>query len=287
MPKSFSDSADPRTGRVAGRRTLLLLLLAGAMLLLFGASSVQRRSGTMLLLFAVCLCLASAPPKARKVRPALGGNTVPLPTVREFTAQLGHEERVAWLEMPKYTETGYKLTSLPADLRKELQAWHRATPTAPEQANGHLAGDVRLSSLASTELETRLRSFLQAELERWTGQRELLWTNSYGPREYREGASLAAHSDRIRSHAISAIVFVDAEDLRNPWPLQFVPRNAPADARVHQVFLDADADVLLYESSLPHGRIQPLQGAAFAAVFFHWAPRGWRERAEELVGAET
>lgn len=207
-------------------------------------------------------------------------------SVADFTKGLGEEERVAWLQMPKYTATGSLQLSLPDELRDDLQVWYRAQPKEPEETNAHLVGDIHICSLAGTELETRLRDFLQEELERWTGQTGLIWTNSYGPREYRAGATLAAHSDRIRSHAVSAIVYVDSEELEEPWALQFVPRDASPQDAVLEVFVRPGAEVLLYESTLPHGRITPLKGRAFAATFFHWAPKGWRERAEELVGPE-
>ncbi len=237
----------------------------------------------LILLF---LCFVAVVFQLRAPRNQVFGSPAPLPTVAAFTQGLGWEERIAWEIMPKYTDTGSKQLPLPDDLRRDLQSWYRETPRDPEEPNSHLVGDVRICSLSGTQLEDRLRDFLKEELERWTGQRGLLWTNSYGPREYRRGATLAAHSDRIRSHAISAIVYVDSEEIEEPWALQFVPNNADKQDTVLEVFLRPGAEVLLYEGTLPHGRIKPLKGRAFAATFFHWAPKGWRERAEELVGRE-
>ena len=90
------------------------------------------------------------------------GDSSPLPTVGEFTAGLGEEERVGWLRMPKYTSTGFKQLPLPMSLRQELQEWYRNAPREPEDTNAHLVGDVRICSLAGTRVEERLR-FAQPE----------------------------------------------------------------------------------------------------------------------------
>lgn len=261
--------------------SVAVVLAAGALAVL----TVACGYGLRFLLLVLVAAAACALGRWRASRATYGG-AAPRATVAAFTDGLGWEERLAWLEMPKYTETGSKQLALPDDLRDDLQSWYRDAPREPEERNGHLSGDVNITSLAGTDLEDRLRTFLQDELERWTGQSDLQWTNSYGPREYRRGATLAAHSDRIRSHAISAIVYVDAEELEEPWPLQFVPNNADPEDSVIEVFVRPGAEVLLYESTLPHGRVTPLKGEAFAATFFHWSPQGWRKRAEKLVGPE-
>ena len=267
------------------------------------AARGRRLCGSPLLLCSVLFCLALAAVAAvmlfsvcrGRSRGRLFGSPPPgadeervatKMSVAEFTAGLGEEERVACLQMPKYTTTGSLQLALPDELRDDLQAWYRAQPKEAEETNAHLVGDVHICSLAGTELETRLREFLQEKLERWTGLSGLIWTNSYGPREYRAGSTLVAHSDRIRSHAISAIVYVDGEELEEPWALQFVPRDSGPQGPVLEVFFRPGAEVLLYESTLPHGRITPLKGRAFAATFFHWRPQGWRELAEGFVGPE-
>lgn len=264
------------------------------------AARGRRLCGSPLLLCSVFFCLALAVVAAvmlssvRRGRsrgrlfgsPPPGADAATKMSVADFTKELGEEERIAWLQMPKYTPTGSLQLALPDELREDLQAWYRAQHMEPEETNAHLVGDVHICSLGGTELETRLRYFLQEKLERWTGQSGLIWTNSYGPREYRAGATLAAHSDRIRSHAVSAIVYVESEELEEPWALQFVARDAGLNDPVLDVFVGPGAEVLLYESTQPHGRITPLKGRAFAATFFHWHPPGWRELAEGLVGPE-
>ena len=205
------------------------------------------------------------------------------PTVAEFVADLSHEEVLGWQHMPRYTRAGYLLTSLSTELREELQAWHAGASRQPEPRNGHLQGRIEIASLSGSSLEARLRDHLEGLLERWTGERGLEWSNSYGPRTYYRGATLAAHGDRIATHALSAIVFIGEEEHAQPWPLQFVPVNAREQDRVQQVVFSPEEDVLLYESTQPHGRIWPLEGASYSAVFFHWRPLGWHEAAAELT----
>lgn len=199
-------------------------------------------------------------------------------TVEEFTRELSADERLGWKVLPRYTALGYLLQSLPPTMRAELLAWHAASEPRAEASSYHLEGTPPLlASLANTELERSLERWLRSKLEAWTGQ-QLSFVNSYGPRTYRRASSLKAHSDRLKTHAVSAIVYLDSDA---QWPLQFVPNGAPPHAPVAQVLLRPEADVLLYESMQPHGRVTPFPGRHFTAMFFHWMPDGW----EQLVQA--
>lgn len=217
----------------------------------------------------------------------LGNTTPPYPvspssfTVAELTSDLSEEERIGWLKTPRYTSTGYKLISLPSDLQAQLAFFHEAAYPEPEEPNHHLAGNVSITSIAGTALEDRLCSFLEVALSQWTHQHNMRFINSYGPRTYAQGSTLAAHCDRIRTHAVSAIVFV-SESAGRPWPLQFVS-NA---GEVVDVVLSGSNNVLLYESMQPHGRVLPLEGESFTVAFFHWQPQGWKTIVDALIGPE-
>lgn len=204
-------------------------------------------------------------------------------TVADFARLLTEEERLGWKHTPRYTETGFKLARLPLDLRQRLSQFHEASRPTPEEPNGHLQGEILLASLAQSDLEDRLVAFLEGLLSEWSGQKDLHFVNSYGPRTYTRGATLAAHGDRIRTHAVSAIVFVAANNMDAPWALQFVANGTDGNDEVREVFLSSTVDVLLYESTQPHGRIDPLQGDAFTAVFLHWRPAGWSEHVDRLL----
>lgn len=197
--------------------------------------------------------------------------------VRDFVRRLSDVEVVGWRETPRYTQRGYKLEKLPADLRRDLLLFHAQASTSVEDNGPHLRGDIRVASLQGTELEQRLRAVLEQQLRAWTGQR-LVFVNSYGPRTYLRGATLGAHGDRLQTHAVSAIVYLQGP----PWALQFVPNDARDDDWVTDVKLGPEADVLLYESMQPHGREDPLQGDSFTAAFLHWYPPDWKELTKKL-----
>lgn len=204
-------------------------------------------------------------------------------TVGDFVKNLSVEERRAWLYAPRYTSTGYRVTRLPAALRAKLQHFHKGAKSKPEPGNAHLHGSISLASIQGSQLEKELEHFLRRELESWTGQKSLIFTNSYGPRTYHRGSWLAAHGDRPRTHALSAIIYVGQQGL-SKWPLQFVPVGASDESKAQDVVLSAVDDVLLYESTQPHGRVDPLEGESFSALFMHWRPQEWREKIDEILG---
>lgn len=212
---------------------------------------------------------------------------IPVRTVEDFTRLLTDEERIGWKQTPRYTETGYKLARLPLDLRQRLSQFHKTSNPTTEEKNGHLQGDILLASISPSDLEDRLVAFLEGLLGEWTQQKDLHFVNSYGPRTYMRGATLFAHGDRIRTHAVSAIVFVDEKNIETPWALQFVENGTDGEDEVREVVLGTNADVLLYESTQPHGRVDPLQGDSFSAIFLHWRPAGWQEHVDRLLEAHV
>lgn len=222
--------------------------------------------------------------------PAVLDNVVPKATapsrhtVTAFTSKLSREEVLAWTQLPRYTSSGFRLTALPPEQRRELQQFHRQARSSPETGNGHLHGNIQLSTIHKTALEKHLEKFVREELERWTGQRGLIFTNSYGPRTYKRGSWLAAHGDRARTHALSAIVYVGERALDTPWALQFVPVGASPASKAVNVFLSEEQDVLLYESTQPHGRVEPLEGDSYSVLFMHWRPHDWHEKAQQVLG---
>ena len=262
-------------------RALLLLALA---IMLIGVVNIVRNELTRReLRYSAAVSMAALDNEAFA---SMGAITAPSRTVGDFTKSLSEEEQLGWTKTPRYTPTGYRLAKLPKALRQELLAFHEASLPVQEESSAHLKGDILLASLGGTALEARLAAFLQAALEEWTSQEELVFINSYGPRTYKSGATLAAHGDRIRTHAVSAIVFVQARNVEKPWPLQFVANGAANDDPVVDVFLSETADVLLYESTQPHGRVEPLRGEEFTAVFFHWRPAGWDAQVRTLLGPQ-
>jgi hypothetical protein len=195
------------------------------------------------------------------------------PPVAALAAELAPVDLRAWT-LRRYTAAGYSLASLPDHLRAALLKAHLSSAPALEDNGAHLQGRVLVASIAGTRLERDLEAHLRAALQAWTGA-SLTFANSYGPRTYTRGASLRPHCDRPETHALSAIVFVDAVNLDRPWPLQFAPNGARGHDPTVNVFLDAATDVLLYESTQPHARLDPLAGDSFTALFMHWTPLDW------------
>lgn len=201
--------------------------------------------------------------------------------VATFTAKLSSRERAAWLKLPRYTPSGYKQLSLPADLRARLRV-KAAEITMKSESNYHLVGAVEVGSLAHSAIEKELVTWLSENIRQWSGQKQLTFINSYGPRTYHKGATLLAHGDRIDTHALSAIVFL-GQTQGESWPLQFVTNHARTQDSVMNVVFGDDTDVLLYESTQPHGRVTPLDADSYTAMFLHWKPKGWSEAVKRLL----
>jgi len=262
-------------------RSLLGLLVAAALLLAIGIAGNE-------LVARQALCTNGS--SRNRLRICESGPCAPHSdtwTVSAFTSRLSDLERCAWLRTPRYTTRGYSIVSLPPQLRAEISNFQQTVKLSQEDTNEHLRGEILIGSLAGSALETRLGNWLRRKLESWTGLRGLEFTNSYGPRTYKKGSTLAAHGDRPYTHALSAIVFVDSTcDKDYNWPLQFVQTDSQAEEEpVRDVFLgERGEDVCLYESTQPHGRVEPLKAEAFTVLFFHWRPKGWLSEVERTCG---
>lgn len=260
-----------------------LLLLALVILFVGAVNAARNELMRRELQYSAAVSFAALDGEQSAQAAAAAAKPSPSKTVADFTRQLTDEEILGWKRTPRYTKDGYKLARLPLHVRQRLAEFHASSDPQTEEPNGHLQGEILLASLAGSHLESALVAFLEGLLEEWTGQRPLHFVNSYGPRTYMRGATLAAHGDRIRTHAVSAIVFVAASNVTRPWALQFAVNGTEGKDAVREVFLDDKTDVLLYESTQPHGRVDPLEGDSFTAVFLHWRPPGWQEHVDELL----
>lgn len=104
--------------------------------------------------------------------------------------------------------------------------------------------------------------------EKWCGvPLEKSW--GYGIRSYVKNSILHLHRDRVDTHIISCILFVDQKSNQN-WPLDFYDH----DNNHNQVFFE-DGDILLYESLCVHGRETPFSGEYYRNMYIHWKPKNW------------
>ena len=120
----------------------------------------------------------------------------------------------------------------------------------------------------SHELYEECYAVITPLIENWCKRKlERAW--GYGIRSYIKNSVLHLHRDRIDTHIISCIIYIDQKSERN-WPLDFYDH----DYNHHQVFFE-DGDMLFYESLCIHGRETPFQGKYYRNMYFHWTPIGW------------
>jgi len=114
------------------------------------------------------------------------------------------------------------------------------------------------------ELRQDVHETLQPLVEAWIGD-YLEPTYVYGVREYRDGAVLKEHRDRLKTHVASVIINVDQE-VDADWPLVIDDHHY----RRHNVLLKPGEMVFYEGARLKHGRPSALQGKRFANVFVHY-----------------
>jgi len=101
-------------------------------------------------------------------------------------------------------------------------------------------------------------------VEAWIGD-YLEPTYVYGIREYRNGAKLKEHRDRLKTHVAGVIINVD-QDVNQDWPLVIDDHHY----RQHQVLLKP-GEMVFYESArLTHGRPDSFDGQRVANIFVHF-----------------
>jgi Rps23 Pro-64 3,4-dihydroxylase Tpa1-like proline 4-hydroxylase len=112
--------------------------------------------------------------------------------------------------------------------------------------------------------------------EEWAGG-PLEPTAAYGLRIYREGQTLARHTDRSATHVVTSVLSV-SQDVDRPWPL-----TVEVGRRSHDVYL-AQGQMVTFESArLPHGRATPLQGRAYVILQLHYRPVDWPHTDATLI----
>ncbi len=174
-----------------------------------------------------------------------------------------------------YTRVGFNLARIPEALQQPLQAYYHenAAKAQAERVSGDFVYTEQGTQTASVliDLSDNLRRLvhqqMQPILEQWAGCK-LEPTFVYGIREYRNGAILTPHRDRLDTHIISAILNID-QDVDEDWPLQIDDNTY----RRYKVLLKP-GEMVFYESCrLLHGRPTPLKGRRFASVFCHFRPK--------------
>ena len=211
-------------------------------------------------------------------------------TRNDFLTLMGEGHRKQVEVLPRFTTTGWLLLQLPLDLKialvKEYHQTKSASETSPEKDAALVEFDSEESRpgmtwITGSRAELALREWLLDALAKWSRIPVLEHKATYGVRTYKHGSKLTPHTDRYLTHVISAIIHVEKREVRQEWPLHVVPHDA---SHVQSLFLTDTADCLFYESAtVPHGRLEPLDGEEYSNLFAHFMPRGWDKEAKRIM----
>lgn len=87
------------------------------------------------------------------------------------------------------------------------------------------------------------QSRFRDKVQKWVGNSVALEdTDIYGIRRYTDGARLLSHTDREETHAVSLIINVDQEEMREPWTVEIYD----FAGRLHEIVMEP-GDIVYYE----------------------------------------
>lgn len=174
--------------------------------------------------------------------------------------------------LPIYTKEGFTKVALPVGLHKEVASYFdthypRSEPEASDAIGTFISSEHTPVPACMVELDDHMRSVIREAmlpiLEQWA-HRKLELTAIYGIREYRQGATLKMHTDKIETHHVSAIVNV-RQQVNTDWPLHIYDHGGT----LCKVYMKP-GEAILYESArLMHGRPEALDGVSYANFFIH------------------
>ena len=173
---------------------------------------------------------------------------------------------------PKYTPEGFRKIRLPDWLHEDVAKFFdnnylRSQPEHSDAIGTFISSEHTPVPARFVELDPDIRDEITRSmlplLEHWV-QHKLKLTALYGIREYRRGATLKMHVDKVETHHVSAIVNV-SQCVNTEWPLQIYDH----EGGLHDVYIKP-GEAILYESArLKHGRTIALDGVSFANYFIH------------------
>jgi hypothetical protein len=187
-----------------------------------------------------------------------------------------HHNEVQPRLAPHFTKIGFEKRKIPDDLWKIIKDFYDANklnyarekwPIDDTVVNFYDSPSymVHLDSIRSQIYEK-----MQPLLEEWSGVQKLDPTSCYGIRYYLRGAVLENHVDRLKTHAISAIINVDQDpNMSEPWLLEIFDH----DRNVHHIEMQPGEMVFYESAACVHGRPTPFKGKYYANFFVHFAPQ--------------
>ena len=168
------------------------------------------------------------------------------------------------------TKDGFLKRAMPKDLYRTLSDFYQnnreqsTSETIPDFINNKSGEQPSVLIELTDELRALVHETLQPLVEAWMGD-YLEPTFVYGIREYRNGAELKEHRDRIHTHVASVIINID-QDVKSDWPLIIDDHHY----RRHSVLLKPGEMVFYEGARLKHGRPTALDGQHYANIFVHF-----------------
>lgn len=180
--------------------------------------------------------------------------------------------------LPRHDMPDFALRPVPDSTRDLLEGmWElRRGEASPESVDAAYLPDGTPDFCDLGRVGSEVLEQLRPLHETWSGV-DLEPTAAYGLRVYREGQTLARHTDRCESHVITSVICVHT-DVDVPWPLTL-----EIGARSHDVVLGEGQMVTFESAAIPHCRATPLRGRAFVILQLHYRPVGWDHDAAGLV----
>jgi hypothetical protein len=178
-----------------------------------------------------------------------------------------------------YTEIGFKKFTLDPVLYAEILKFynenkHMSTPEQWPRANTYVNSWDSPTMMVSFEnnrlrgglnLKQKIWDSLQTVVEAWTGKK-VIPTSLYGIREYKRGAVLATHVDRLP--LVSSLIIQVAQEVDDPWPIEVYSHQGKA----YNVTMKPGEAVLYESHTVLHGRPFPFNGTNYANIFVHYIP---------------
>ena len=183
--------------------------------------------------------------------------------------------------MPSFTSKGFKYMKMPQDVCSYLKEFHRETILVnnKKRAEGFPKDGTQINVREIATFMAHIPpnkkqwigTVLQPLMEEWSGTK-LKYSTIYGMREYRKGAVLKTHCDRVETHIISAILHIYHEPIDEPWPIEVTSWDGK---RYH--IEDDICTMTFYESAkLIHGRPSTYNGTSWVNAFLHYRPTDWK-----------
>lgn len=200
-----------------------------------------------------------------------GVSALPTPAVSTMTML---QQRL----LPRHDMPEFAVRPVPEFTRDLLEGlWElRRNDVSPEATDSSYLPTGTPDFCDLGEIGRELLEQLRPLHEEWSGV-DLESTAAYGLRVYRNGQTLARHTDRCESHVITSVVSVH-QDVDVPWPLTL-----EIGPRCHDVVLHEGQMVTFESAAIPHGRTTPLRGRAYVILQLHYRPAGWGHDVSGLV----